>query len=141
MKLIPIILISLLLSLNLFAEIVSNFKIDITNSYNSNVLKLSDNDLKNFKQDKNPEKYTIESSDDFITNIRLNFTLKHRFFFNHTQINKLSLKYNKYWNNEDLAYYYLNIGTTQYLSKKINFSINYYYYPEIYSNRYYSVLE
>ena len=123
------------------SEIITNLKVDIRNSYNSNVLKLSDHDIKRFEEDRDPEKFSITSSDDFITDLRLTYSVKHRYFFNHTQINRIGLKYSKYWNNEDLANYYLSASTTQYVNKKMNLALSYSYYPEIYSNRYHSILD
>lgn len=116
-------------------------KIEVENTYNSNVLKLSSNDIATFKDGENPEKFKIDTIDDFITSARCEFGVKHSFFTGHTQINKIVIKYNKFWSNEIKDDGYLSFGIKQFFSKKMNIALNYFYYPEIYVNQYKSVLD
>ncbi|MCK4695419.1 MAG: hypothetical protein KAT74_06640 [Candidatus Cloacimonetes bacterium] len=141
MKKIALILLLFLTSTFLFAGNISFFsRIDFKNYYDSNILKLSSVTLSEFEDSTNPDKFKIETSDDFVTSAKIDFGLKYH-FLGHTQIDKIVLKYNKYWKNNVKDNGYLRIGIKQFFSKEINLSLNYYLYPEIYSNRYKSVLD
>ncbi len=117
----------------------SNFFLETT--YNSNILNLSQKDLNRFESGKEPDKFFLKTSDDLITSAKVGLSLKHRLLAGHTQINKIAFKYNKYLSNSFEDNYYLEFSLKQFLSKKLNFGIYYYFYPEIYVNRYDSVLD
>ena len=119
------------------------FHSDLTleTKYNNNVLNLSQNDLDRFNSRNELDKFLLETSDDLITSAKLEFNLKHRLMAGHTQINRIAIKYNKYLNNDFKSNYYLELTLKQFLSKKLNFGFYYYFHPEIYVNRYDSVLD
>ena len=117
----------------------SDFLLETT--YNSNILNLSQNDLERFESGNEPNKFSLKTSDDLITSAKVGFSLKHRLLAGHTQINKIAFKYNKYLQNSFEDNYYLEFSLKQFLSKKLNFGIYYFFYPEIYVNRYDSVLD
>jgi hypothetical protein len=109
--------------------------------YNSNILSLSQSDLNRFERGNEPDKFSLETSDDLITSAKVELNLKHRLMAGHTQINRIAVKYNKFLNNSFEDNLYIEFAFKQYLSKKLNFGIYYYYHPEIYVNRYDSVLD
>ena len=117
----------------------SDFLFETT--YNSNILNLSQNDLDRFDNGNEPNKFSLKTSDDLVTSAKVGLSLKHRLMAGHTQINKITIKYKKYLNNNFEDNYYLEFSLKQFLSKKLNFGIYYYYYPETYVNRYDSVLD
>ncbi|MEA2095094.1 MAG: hypothetical protein U9P73_00175 [Candidatus Cloacimonadota bacterium] len=120
-----------------------NFYSNITleTKYKSNILSLSQSDLNRFESGNEPDKFSLETSDDLITSAKVELNLKHRLMAGHTQINKVAIKYNKFLNNSFEDDLYIEFALKQYLSKKINFGIYYYYHPQIYVNRYDSVLD
>jgi len=115
--------------------------ITLETKYNSNILNLSLSDLDRFESGNEPDKFSLETSDDLITSAKVELNLKHRLMAGHTQINRIAVKYNKFLKNNFEDNYYIEIALKQYLSKKLNFGIFYYYHPEIYVNRYDSVLD
>ncbi len=115
--------------------------ITIETKYNSNILNLSQSDLDRFETGNEPDKFSLETSDDLITSAKVELSLKHRFIAGHTQINRIAIKYNKFLKNSFEDNYYIEFALKQYLSKKLNFGFFYYYHPEIYINRYESVLD
>ena len=122
-------------------NLIFNSDFLLETKYNSNILNLSQNDLDRFDSGNEPNKFSLKTSDDLITSAKVGLSLKHRLFAGHTQINKIAVKYNKYLKNSFEDNYYLELSLKQFLSKKLNFGIYYYYYPEIYVNRYDSVLD
>jgi len=118
-----------------------NPKFTLEADYNSNILSLSQNDLNRFESGNEPDKFLLETSDDLITSAKLELNLKHRLLAGHTQINRIAVKYNKFLNNDFEDNYFFEVSLKQFLSKKLNFGVYYYYYPEIYVNRYDSVLD
>ena len=119
-------------------EFFSNTELETT--YTNNALKLSNYDLKRF-EDGNENKFKLETSDDLIISQRLEIGLKHHLFAGHTQIGRIVFKFNKHLQNGILDDGYLGISVRQYLSRRFNFQLSYFYYPEIYVNRYRSVLD
>ncbi len=115
--------------------------ISLKTSYNSNILSLSQNDLDRFVSGKELDKFSLKTSDDLITSAKVELNLKHRIMAGHTQINRIAIKYNKYLKNDFKDNYYLEFALKQFLSKKLNFGFYYYHYPEIYINKYDSVLD
>ena len=115
--------------------------IALETKYNNNILNLSQNDLDRFESGSEPDKFSLETSDDLITSAKLELNLKHQLMAGHTQINKIAIKYNKYLKNDFKSNYYLELTLIQFLSRKLNFRMYCYYYPEIYINRYDSVLD
>jgi len=120
-----------------------NFYSNITleTKYNSNILSLSQSDLNRFESGNELDKFSLETSDDLITSAKVELNLKHKLMAEHTQINRIAVKYNKFLNNSFEDNFYIEFALKQYLSKKLNFGIYYYYHPEIYVNRYDSVLD
>ena len=117
----------------------SDFLLETT--YNSNILNLSQNDLDRFESGNEPNKFSLKTSDDLINSVKVGLSIKHQMLAGHTQINKIAFKYNKYLKNNFEDNYYLEFSLKQFLSKKLNIGIYYYFYPEIYVNRYDSVLD
>ncbi len=137
-------LIFLIISITgLLAAQNSNFYSDITfeTTYKKNVLKLSQSDLDRFESGNETDKFHLETSDDLITSAKVGLNLKHRILAGHTQINRFTIKYSKFLKNDLLDNFNIGFTLKQYLSKKINFGIYYNFYPEIYVNRYDSVLD
>jgi hypothetical protein len=131
-----------LITINTTAQNLSFLKrFEIENYYDNNILRLSDKTLKEYESGSNPDKFRLKSSDDLITAFRLDLGIKHNFPLGHTQINKIVLKFNKYWQNDFMNEAYIRFSLQQFLSRDLNFQLNYYYYPEIYSNSYRSVLD
>ena len=137
----------LILSIIIIASILAaqnliiNSDFILETKYNSNILNLSQNDLDRFDSGNEPTKFSIKTSDDLITSVKVGFSLKHRLLAGHTQINKIVINFNKYLQYSLKENNYLEFSLKQFLSKKLNFGIYYYYYPEIYVNRYDSVLD
>ena len=115
--------------------------ITLETKYNSNILNLSQSDLDRFESGNEPDKFSLETSDDLITSAKVELNLKHKLMAGHTQINRVAISYNKFLKNSFEDNYYIGFALKQYLSKKFNFGIYFYYYPEIYVNRYDSVLD
>ncbi|MDP8201463.1 MAG: hypothetical protein P9M11_04920 [Candidatus Tenebribacter burtonii] len=115
--------------------------ITVETKYNSNILNLSQSDLDRFESGIEPNKFSLETSDDMITSAKVVLNLKHRLMAGHTQINRITVKYDKFLKNGFEDNYYMEFALKQYLSKKLNFGIYYYYHPGIYVNRYDSVLD
>jgi len=136
---------SLVLILGLNLKIVNAFDLlydlRIKTGYNSNILELSDKDLRRFENKNEVDKFKISSSDDFVSDFALRIGFRNPDFLGHTQIIRFSLNYEKYWNNEILDKINFGIRLKQYLSSKFNFELKYFYFPEIYVNRYDSVLD
>ena len=114
---------------------------NLENTYNSNILKLSDTDICRFKNENDTEKFKIETVDDLIVTVKAVTGIKHREFFGHTQIAKIVLNYDKYINNEMKDEIAIGIDTRRFFSRKVNFYLGYFYYPHIFVNRYRSVLD
>lgn len=119
--------------------VLSNVTLDTY--YNSNILQLSEENIDEFKYGEKPEKYHINSVDDIVTELRGEFGIKHTYFKGHTQIDRLFLKYTKFWNNEIKNYIYLGAELKQYFTKYLYISFKYFYYPEVYINHYQSVFD
>lgn len=137
-----IILLVILISISLTAEnIIFYPDLIIDSYYNSNILDLSKNDLDRFDSGTEPDKFSIKTTDDLITSAKIELNFKHHFVAGHTQINKIAVKYNKFLKNALEDDLYIQFALKQYLSKKLNFGIYYYFYPEIYVNRYDSVID
>ncbi|RLC50502.1 MAG: hypothetical protein DRZ79_04280 [Candidatus Cloacimonadota bacterium] len=116
-------------------------KFQLETYYHSNILKYSNDDEEEFKNSLNPEKYKIDSLDDLVLGARAQFGLKHRFFFGHTQLDKLVFKYNYYANNEVKNNVFVGAVLKQFLRKNFYLKFGYYYYPKIYIKQYKSVLD
>ncbi len=137
-----LILFIIILASSLAAQVFELYpKFTLEADYNSNILSLSQNDLGRFESGNEPDKFLLYSSDDLITSAKLELNLKHRLLAGHTQINRIAVKYNKFLNNNFEDNYYVELSMKQFLNKKLNFGIYYYYHPEIYVNRYDSVLD
>ncbi len=115
--------------------------ITLETEYNSNILNLSQSDLDRFESGNEPNKFSLETSDDLIASAKVELNLKHRLMAGHTQINRIAISYNKFLKNSFEDNYFIEFALKQYLSRKLNFGFYYYYYPEIYVNRYDSVLD
>lgn len=122
-------------------EFSFNNKIEIVNYYNSNILKISSENINKFKGNSNPDKYHIKSIDDFVTSLRCELSFKHKLTFGHTQIDKIVFKYDRYWNNNIKDLRYFSIQFIQFWSRYFDFSGKYFYFPKIYINHYNSLLD
>ncbi len=109
--------------------------------YSNNVLKLSDHDLQRFQNNLNEDKFKLKTTDDLINSARLRFEIKNYWVYRHTQKHEFFFKYNSYLKNSFLNDGYLGYKFTQYLNRKINFNLSYFYYPRIYVNRYRSEVD
>ncbi len=109
--------------------------------YNSNILKLSGTDISRFKNENDTDKFKINTIDDLIVATKVVTGIKHAEIFGHTQIAKITLKYDKYISNEIKDEGAIGIDTRRFFSRKINLYLGYFYYPQIYVNRYRSVLD
>lgn len=114
---------------------------DLEITYTNNVLKLSDHDLNRFESGEEIDKFELETTDDLIFSALIKVGFKNYLIGGHTQRNELYFKYNYHLENSFLDDGYLGYKFTQYLNRKINFELSYFYYPEIYVNRYTSELE
>jgi len=114
-------------------------RLQIENTYENNILSLSDYLSDQFLDNNNPEKHHINSKDDWITSASMRLGWRH-YIKKHTQIIRINAKYSKYWNNSIKDNGYVGINIRQYFSPKFNVSVYYYYYPEIYVNHYRPVL-
>lgn len=114
---------------------------DLETTYTNNVLKLSDHDLNRFESGEELDKFELETTDDLIFSALIKVGFKNYFIDGHTQRNELYFKYNSHLKNSFLDDGYLGYKFTQYLNRKINFELSYFYYPEIYVNRYSSELD
>jgi len=122
-------------------RITLDSEIDIGFEYDSNVIRLSDDDQDEFLDSDNPDKYLISSLDDMIMNMTYSLKLKHYFFAGHTQIDEFKLSFDKYLENSVKDTGYLSYGIKQYFNSKLDMSLRYYFYPQIYVRQYQSVLE
>ncbi|MDP8211267.1 MAG: hypothetical protein RAO94_11390 [Candidatus Stygibacter australis] len=122
-------------------NIALDSEIDIGFEYDSNVIRLSDDDQDEFLDSDNPDKYLISSLDDMIMNMTYSLKLKHYFFAGHTQIDEFKLNFDKYLENSVKDTGYLSYGIRQYFNSKLNMSLRYYFYPQIYVRQYHSVLD
>jgi hypothetical protein len=113
----------------------------IESTFNSNILKLSATDISRFKNENDTEKFKIDTVDDLIVTAKAMTSIKHTEFFGHTQIAKITLKYDKYISNEMKDEITIGFGLKQFFSRKVNVYLGYFYYPHIYVNRYRSVLD
>ncbi len=131
-----------------FSSILLNAKpwdmfVDLTieNTYNNNILKLSDTDISRFKNENDIERFKINTVDDLVISAKAVTGIKHTEFFGHTQIAKITLKYDKYFSNGMKDEAAIGIDTRRFFSRKVNLYLGYFYYPHIYVNRYQSVLD
>ncbi|MDO9576682.1 MAG: hypothetical protein Q7J16_02225 [Candidatus Cloacimonadales bacterium] len=142
MKKIKLIFLAIAITTILSAKGIDFFaNAELETIYTNNVLQLSNHDLDRFETGNETNKFHLETSDDLIFSQKLEIGMKHYLFAGHTQIDKIMFKFNKHLQNDLLDDGYLGIDIKQFLSRKLNFQISYYYYPEIYVNRYKSVLE
>jgi len=142
MKKINITILIIIIAMILSAKSATFFvETELETNYTNNVLKLSDHDLDRFDTGNETRKFHIETSDDLIISQKLEFGMKHYLIANHTQIDKIILKFNKHFQNDILDDGYFGLNIKQFINRKINFQLSYFYYPEIYVNRYKSVLE
>ena len=125
MKKYQILIIFLIMIYLLPAEISFIKRIEIENYYDDNILKLSDSTLEVFESGTNSDKFRLQSSDDMISSFKLDLGIKHLFAMGHTQINRIVVKYNKYWNNDFKDDYYLRLSLQQFLNRKMNLKENY----------------
>lgn len=122
-------------------EFSLNNKIEFATYYNSNILKLSSENINEFKGNLKPERYHIKSVDDIVTSFRCELAFKHYLAFGHTQIDKIIFKYSKYWKNDIKDVKFVGAEVIQYFSKYFDISAKYFYFPYIYINHYYSLLD
>jgi hypothetical protein len=115
--------------------------VNLESMYSSNVLKLSDYDLNRFKSKLYEDKFKLKTSDDLINSARFRIELKNYWFAGHTQKHEFFFKYNSYLKNNFLNDGFLGYRFTQFLNRKINFNLSYFYYPRIYVNRYRSEVD
>ncbi len=142
MKKIFYLILILLISTILYSKEISFYgKVDVKNYYCNNILKLSSHDISRFKDGNETEKFKIDTVDDFITSAKCGLGIRHKAIAGHTQIDQLEFKYNKYWNNGIKDDGNISFSIKQFFSRKLNITIGYSYYPEIYLNRYKSVLD
>jgi hypothetical protein len=122
-------------AINLESEINFGFQ------YNSNIILLSDDDTDQFLDNEKPDKYQISSLDDMVMNMSYALKMKNYIFSGHTQIDDLKLNFNKYLENSVKDNGYISLGIKQFFSRKLDMSLRYYYYPQIYLRQYKSVLD
>jgi hypothetical protein len=140
-KLLPVLFIFLGYALLMAKPLDLFVDLTIESTYNSNILKLSDTDISRFKNENDTEKFKIDTLDDLVISAKAVTGIKHRKFFGHTQITKITLKYDKYINNEMKDEIMIGFGLRQFFSRKVNLYLGYFYYPQIYVNRYRGVLD
>ena len=134
-------IIAIIISNTLVAKSSTFFSdVFIQSTYSSNILKLSQYDLDKFDNGEVTGKFELNTSDDFILSPRLEMGWKNYLFAGHTQIVKVSFDYNKYMQNDIKDGIKFGLNLKQFLNKKLNFTIGYIYSPDIYVNRYKSVL-
>lgn len=142
MKKITFLIIFNMIFICLFSQGISFYhKIDLNSIYHSNILKYSKGDIDEFTNSLKPEKYYIKSIDDLYFSIKGEMGIKHRYFAGHTQIAKFLFRYKKYLQNSIKDGGFVAFSLKQYFSDKLNLSLFYYYYPEIYLKHYASVLD
>ncbi len=115
---------------------VLNF--NISSYYDSNVIKLSEAGKDNFLNNYNSEKYNIQTLDDWVTKFTVGIGLKNKFPKKHIQIIKLNFVSANYYKNSVKSNVNFNINFKQFLSKRVNFSFAYQYFPKIYLRKYIS---
>ncbi len=121
--------------------IVLDSQLDLGFAYDSNIILLSDNDRDEFLDNILPDKYLIKSIDDLIMDMSYTLKFKNYWLGGHTQIEEFKLNFNKYQENSVKDYGYMSFAIRQYLSRDLDFSLKYYYYPQIYLRQYKSVLD
>ena len=132
----------LLISTIMYSKEISFFgQVDVKNYYCNNILKLSSHDISRFKDGNETDKFKIDTIDDLITSAKCELGIRHKAIAGHTQIDLLEIRYNKYWNNDIKNEGNISFSIKQFFSRKLNIAICYSYYPEIYLNRYESVLD
>ena len=117
-----------------------NFKLNVNNFYDENILLLSDQDLDSFSKGQNLEKLRLHSTDDWITNIALRLNYKH-YLYGHTQQISVTSKYERYWYNPIKNNASFHVRLKQFFSSKLSLELGYSFYPELYVNHYDSVLD
>lgn len=134
-----------LLSSLIFVWSLSALNLNLDSSfettYSDNVLKLSNHDLNRFNTGNDQQKFKLKTTDDLIMSVFLKIGFKNKLLTGHTQKNEFYLKFNKHLQNSFLDDGYLGYKFNQYLNKRLNFELSYFYYPEIYVNRYTSELD
>lgn len=140
MKKIVLILLVISSGLLMAKGITTGLNLDLDNYYTNNVLKLSDYDLDRFESGEYKDKFELETSDDFITSLELGFWGKYK-VLKHTNQTSVGFKFDKYWKNDFKDEARFEVKTKQFISKSVNLELGYMYYPEIYVNRYSSVLD
>ncbi len=121
----------------LFAADFSS-KFDLKTTYNDNILNLSENDIARFNTAEETDKFVQKTLDDLILQPKIQLQIKEK-IFGHTNIQKFTVKYDKYLQNVFKDNFTFLFSTKQYLNRKINFSINYSYNPKLFVNRFDSV--
>ncbi|MBN2460273.1 MAG: hypothetical protein JXB60_01590 [Candidatus Cloacimonetes bacterium] len=115
--------------------------VQLETRYDDNVLQLSEYHLREFGNNTNPDRYRIESSDDYISTARLELALKHYLLGGHTQRLNFRVEYDHYWRNSFMNCCSFGFSLTQYLNRQLSFQMGYSYDPDKYSDRFLSVLD
>ena len=115
-----------------------NGKFELETVYDDNILNLSKTDIGRFNSAEETDKFVQKTLDDLIFQPKIKLQIKAK-NFGHTNIQKFTVKYDKYLQNEFKDNFTFLFSTKQYLSRKINFTINYAYNPKLFVNRFDSV--
>ncbi len=122
-------------------NIVLESRLDFGLAYDSNINRLSDKDSDQFLNNEKPEKYLIKSLDDMILGMNYSLKLKNYWLGGHTQINELTLQFDKYLENSPKDNASLAYTIKQYFSRKLNLTFKYQFNPNIFLRQYLSVLD
>ena len=99
-------------------------KIEFETAYDTNILSLSENDIARFNTTEETGKFVQKTLDDLIFQPKIQLQIKKK-IFGHTNIQKFTARYDKYLQNSFKDNVAFSFSTKQYLSRKINFTINY----------------
>ena len=115
--------------------------VDLNFTYDENIIRYSDTDLDLYESDGRPDKFAIESKDDWIINPGLDGRLKGRFIKGKTAWIGISYQYYYYAQNDVRRFQRIGIFGRHYFSRGGYLELNYSYLPDYYyRNQYDPVL-
>jgi len=121
------------------AKFVGRFEFDTY--YHSNIFKYSDTDLDLFEANTKPEKFDLNSTDDQVIGLGGSIGVKHDFVFKHTQYDRIVFQSDNYLNNSKKSTHYIGAEIKQYLTRNLDLTVEYRFYPQIFVARYISEAE
>lgn len=106
-------------------------------TYDDNIFRYADDEMSDFENNIDPERYPIETTDDLIFSTAIDVDYRDYFWGGHTTLFSARLTQYQFWQNKRKDYQSLSLTAIQYFSPQTNVRFNYYFLPERYLRHYY----